>query len=213
MPVKHLIQGLSHQNIHDRIMLLANGLEYREFVIAGILIKKAIADPEEKSNTLKDNWIYLQDNKVKAGRLQIFNNWSPYMVNDPDTMWVGVEYFCNASDEFWKKTENEIAAIAIGEMESIGFIKADDVIDHVVIKVEKAYPSYTGTYDRFEEIITYLDKFQNLYPVGRNGMHRYNNTDHSMLTAMQAVENIKAGTKSKRNIWDINLEEDYHEEK
>ncbi len=213
MPVKHLLTRLVMPGIKDDILKLANGLEYREFIIVGILTKKAVVAISKKNEALTDNWIYLQDNNIKAGRLQIFNNWSPFMVNDPDTMWIGVEYFCNEGDAFWNKSDTDIAQTAITEIENIGFINAEDVIDKVVIRVEKAYPSYTGTYERFGEIIGYLDKFPNLYAVGRNGMHRYNNSDHSMLTAMQAVENIKNNVRDKGNIWSINVEDDYHEEK
>lgn len=212
MPVKQLITTMKHPLPDTSIINLADGLEYREFIIVGILLKTAIKDASGNKDILKDNWIYLQDSNIKAGRLQLFNNWSPFMVNDPSTMWLGVEYFCSAGDGFWEKSEEEIGAIAIREMEIIGFIKQEDVLDHTVIKVEKAYPSYTGTYDRFEEIKKYLNKFSNLYPVGRNGMHRYNNTDHSMMTAMIAVNNIIENVTGKENIWSVNMEEDYHEE-
>jgi protoporphyrinogen oxidase len=213
MPIQQLINGLQHPFPNATIQQLAGGLAYREFIIAGLLIKKPIADSSDNGNPLKDNWIYLQDSTIKAGRLQIFNNWSPFMVNDPATMWIGVEFFCSAHDAFWNKTEAEIAQIAIYEMESIGFIKKGDVLDSTVIKVEKAYPSYTGTYERFNEIKDYLDTFPNLYLIGRNGMHRYNNTDHSMMTAIQTVTNIVNGVESREEIWNINMEEDYHEEK
>lgn len=213
MPVKQLINGLQEPNPDKTVQQLANGLAYREFIIVGLLIKKAIIDNENDGGPLKDNWIYLQDNTIKAGRLQIFNNWSPFMVNDPETMWIGVEYFCSASDSFWNKTEKEIAQIAMFEMEGIGFIQKGDVLDSTVIKVEKAYPSYTGTYERFDEIKNYMNKFPNLYLIGRNGMHRYNNTDHSMMTAIQAVKNIITGETNRDELWNINMEEDYHEEK
>jgi protoporphyrinogen oxidase len=213
MPIQQLMNGLKHPFPNTTIQELANGLAYREFIIAGLLIKKAIEDDTEKGSPLKDNWIYLQDSTIKAGRLQIFNNWSPYMVNDPETMWIGVEYFCSENDPFWNKSEAEIAQIAMYEMESIGFIKKGDVLDSTVIKVEKAYPSYTGTYERFNEIKDYLNNFPNLYLIGRNGMHRYNNTDHSMMTAIQTVTNIVNGVHSREQIWNINMEDDYHEEK
>lgn len=213
MPIQQLVNGLLHPFPNESIQKLANGLAYREFIIAGLLIKKPIEDISDNGNPLKDNWIYLQDNTIKAGRLQIFNNWSPYMVNDPETMWIGVEYFCSANDAFWRKSEAEIAQVAIYEMESIGFIKKGDVLDSTVIKVDKAYPSYTGTYERFNEIKDYLNKFPNLFLIGRNGMHRYNNTDHSMMTAIQTVSNIINGVDSREEIWNINMEEDYHEEK
>lgn len=135
------------------------------------------------------------------------------MVNDPNTMWIGVEYFCSAHDAFWNKSDEEITRIAIHEMENIGFLRKEDLLDSTVIKVEKAYPSYTGTYDRFDEIKDYLNKFPNLYLIGRNGMHRYNNTDHSMMTAIRTVNNIINGVNSNEEVWNINMESDYHEEK
>jgi protoporphyrinogen oxidase len=160
---------------------------------------------------MKDNWIYVQEPDVKVGRLQIFNNWSPYLVADPDTVWLGMEYFANEGDELWSKPSEEFAQFAIDELVSLGLVERDDVLDHTVIHVPKAYPAYFGTYDRFAELREYLDRFTNLFLVGRNGMHRYNNQDHSMLTAMVAVENIASDVTSKDNIWSVNVEQEYHE--
>ena len=135
------------------------------------------------------------------------------MVKDPDTVWLGVEYFCNTNDELWNDTDESLSARAVDELRSIGLIEAEDVLDSVVIKTEKAYPSYYGTYISFHEVRNFLDEFHNLFPIGRNGMHKYNNSDHSMLTAMTAVENIINEIDDKSNIWEINTEEDFHEEK
>lgn len=148
-----------------------------------------------------------------AGRLQIFNNWSNYMVADPERVWLGVEYFCYETDDLWKKSDEEMAALAKEELDHIGIIDRNDVLDSTVIRMPKTYPAYFGTYDRFEEVRKYLDGFENLFLVGRNGMHKYNNQDHSMLTAMVAVDNIVAGVKDKSSIWRVNTEMEYHEEK
>ena len=147
------------------------------------------------------------------GRLQIFNNWSPHMVADPEKVWIGLEYFCYETDPLWKMSDDEVAAFVVGEVEKIGILRAADVRDSHVVRVPKTYPAYFGTYDRFDEVIDYVSKFDNLYLVGRNGMHKYNNQDHSMLTAMTSVDQILAGVEDKSGIWKINTEQDYHEEK
>jgi protoporphyrinogen oxidase len=173
--------------------------------------KLTVTEPD--GSLLKDTWIYIQEPDVLVGRLQIFNNWSPYMVADPSKVWIGLEYFCYESDELWKKSEAEIAKFAIAEVEKIGILRASDVRDSHVVRVPKTYPAYFGTYDRFDEIVKYVSGFENLYLVGRNGMHKYNNQDHSMLTAMTAVDNIIAGKTEKSSLWQINTEQEYHEEK
>ncbi|MCK7557724.1 hypothetical protein MKQ70_23035 [Chitinophaga sedimenti] len=166
--------------------------------------------PPEK---LKDSWIYIQDKGVKVGRIQIYNNWGPYMVNDPTTTWIGLEYFCNKTDDFWQQHNEAIKQLAIRELEKIGLASAEDVLDITVQRMEKTYPAYFGTYDRFDVVKDYVSQFGNLFLVGRNGMHKYNNTDHSMLTAMVAVDNVILGITSKENLWEINTEQEYHEEK
>ena len=135
------------------------------------------------------------------------------MVSDANKTWLGVEYFCNEGDVFWQQTDESLIEFAIAEMEGIGMLRATNVEDSMVLKVENAYPSYYGSYAQFETVKQFLNSIGNFYPVGRNGMHRYNNSDHSMLTAMAAVDNIISGNQSKENIWDINTEEEYHEEK
>jgi protoporphyrinogen oxidase len=213
MPVKELIAGMQQTDVPLAIKNLANGLEYRDFIVVGLLLKKNNGTNNNKKNDqLTDNWIYLQDNDVMAGRVQFFNNWSPFMVNDPDTIWMGVEYFCNETDELWNKKDEDIKQTAIVEMQSVGLINADDIIDGTVIKVLKAYPSYTGSYKNFKTLQKYLDNFENLFPIGRNGMHRYNNSDHSMMTAIVAVNNIAEDKKDKSNIWAVNMDLEYNEE-
>ena len=185
---------------------------YRDFITVGLLASK-LAVHEKDGSQLKDNWIYIQEPDVVVGRLQIFNNWSPWLVSDPDKVWIGLEYFCNDTDDLWKLSDEGMAGFAISEIAKIGILDAADVEDAHVVRVPKTYPAYFGSYDRFDVIRNYLDGFENLFLVGRNGMHKYNNQDHSMLTAMTAVENIVNGVVTKENIWAINTEAEYHEEK
>ena len=204
MPVNELINSMNCE-IPDNVQEVSSGLLYRDFITVGLLLKKINYEVE-------DNWIYIQEPYVNVGRLQVFNNWSPYLVKDKDTKWVGLEYFCNKNDAIWNKSDKEMQEMAISEMIKMGFIDEVDFLDAVVIKVPKTYPAYFGTYDRFDEIKTFTDTIDNLFLVGRNGMHKYNNQDHSMLTAIKAVENIKNGIVDKTNIWEINTEQEYHEE-
>ncbi len=204
MPVQELIEGMGDA-VPPPVQEVAAGLQYRDFITVGVLLKN--------QKILPDSWIYIQERDVKVGRLQIFNNWSPYMVKDPDTVWLGLEYFCNRTDAFWNQPDDAIRDTSIGELEKIGMAKAEDVLDSTVLRMEKTYPAYFGTYTRFEEIRNFTDLLTNLFLVGRNGMHKYNNSDHSMLTAMVSVDNIIAGVTSKANIWSINTEQEYHEEK
>ena len=165
-------------------------------------------------NIIPDCWIYVQDPSVKFGRIQIFNNWSPYLVKDAEnTVWIGLEYFCNEGDKYWNMSDEEFVKLAIDELESKKIVNREDVLDTHREKVKKAYPAYFDTYDNIDKLIEYLDKFDNLFCIGRNGQHRYNNMDHSMVTAFEAVNNIKNGVKTKENIWNVNTEKEYHEEK
>jgi protoporphyrinogen oxidase len=191
---------------------IADGLIYRDFITVGLLVDRlAVTEPD--GGTLKDTWIYIQEPDVLVGRLQIFNNWSPYMVADPTKVWIGLEYFCYETDQLWNMPDDEIVRFAIAEVEKIGILGGNHVRDSVVVRVPKTYPAYFGTYDRFDEIVRYIDRFENLFLVGRNGMHKYNNQDHSMLTAMTAVDQIVAGQIDKTVLWEINTEQEYHEEK
>jgi protoporphyrinogen oxidase len=194
---------------------VAEGLQYRDFITVGLLLEKLkIQQTGSKYGDLvTDNWIYVQEPEVLVGRLQLFNNWSPYLVADNSKVWLGAEYFCYESDPMWRYTEEEMARLAIDELAKIDIIDKADVLDFTVARMPKTYPAYFGTYDRFDEVRQYLDRFQNLFLIGRNGMHRYNNQDHSMLTAMIAVDNLIAGRKDKDNIWAVNTEQDYHETK
>ena len=216
MPVKDLVRGFD-VGVPGEVREVAEGLTYREFVTVGLLLKKLKIKNQTKiktvNNIVPDNWIYIQERDVKLGRLQIFNNWSPYMVKDPNTVWVGLEYFCNEREQLWTKSDRQMAEFAANELARIGVINEADVLDSVVARMPKTYPGYFGTYDRFATVREFLDCFENLFLVGRNGMHRYNNQDHSMLTAITAVENIMNGVKTKDNIWAVNAEEEYHEQK
>ena len=211
MPVRDLVRGLAPRAPQD-VNEVSEGLVYRDFITVGLLAKKLkLAEPD--GALLKDNWIYVQEADVLIGRLQIFNNWSPWLVGDKTKVWIGLEYFCNDTDRIWNLSDKEMADLAISEVAKIGIVNAEDVEDSHVERVPKTYPAYFGSYDRFDVIRGYLDRVRNLYLVGRNGMHKYNNQDHSMLTAMTAVDNIVNGVDTKDNIWSINTEMDYHEEK
>jgi protoporphyrinogen oxidase len=211
MPVRDLIRTISGE-LPKEVSEVSEGLMYRDFITVGLLARR-LTITEDDGSPLKDNWIYIQEPDVAIGRLQIFNNWSPWLVSKPDRVWIGLEYFCNETDPLWKLSDEEMTKLAIEEMERIGILKAEDVEDSHVVHVPKAYPAYFGSYSRFDVIRNYTNSFTNLFLVGRNGMHKYNNQDHSMLTAMTAVENIVNGIATKENIWAINTEMDYQEEK
>jgi protoporphyrinogen oxidase len=213
MPVKELVQCLG-ESVPAEVRTVAQGLAYRDFITVGLLLKK-LQVPSNNNKVsppmIPDNWIYIQEWDVKLGRLQIFNNWSPYLVKDPDTVWLGLEYFCNQGDEIWNMPDSDFIQFAIHELESIGIITPEDVLDSTLIRVPYAYPAYFGTYEQFASIKDFTDTIENLFLIGRNGMHRYNNQDHSMLTAMVAVDNIVQKSTIKDNIWAVNAEQEYHE--
>ena len=212
--VQELVRGLG-EAIPSKLRAISEGLQYRDFITVGLLLKKLkLREPGDTSGKLiSDNWIYIQEPDVLVGRLQIFNNWSPYVVADSSKVWLGAEYFCYQDDELWRKSDDELTHFAIEELEKIQVIEKAEVLDSAVARMPKAYPAYFGTYARFPELRAYLDKFENLFLVGRNGMHKYNNQDHSMLTAMTAVDNLMAGITDKSNIWAVNTEDDYLEAK
>jgi len=195
------------------VLEVSDGLVYRDFITVGLLVRslRINDDTPQGRRLIRDNWIYIQEPDVQLGRLQIFNNWSPFLVADQTTVWLGLEYFCNQSDEIWKFSDRRMTAFAVKELSAIGIIDATEVLDSTVVRMEKAYPAYFGTYGRFGEIRDYVDRYANLFLVGRNGMHRYNNQDHSMLTAMLAVDGIIAGKMEKASLWAVNAEADYNE--
>lgn len=208
MPVKDLVSGFTSPPGQD-VLQIATGLVYRDFIIVGLLLKD-MKLKDKDGNPVRDNWLYIQEKNVKLGRLQVYNNWGDAMVNDPSTYWMGLEYFCNEGDDIWQMSDEEIVTLAKKELASINIINESDVLDATVVRMLKTYPSYVGAYEQFDTVRQYVDQFKNLFLIGRNGMHKYNNQDHSMLTAMQAVENIKAGISSKENIWRVNTEEEYN---
>jgi protoporphyrinogen oxidase len=158
-----------------------------------------------------DNWIYIQEPDVKIGRLQIINNWSPYMVADIKKAWIELEYFCNEGDKLWEMKDADFIQFAIDEAYRIAVLDKDEVVDSTIVRTTGAYPAYFGTYSQFNVIRDFTDRLENLFLIGRNGMHKYYNQDHAMLTAMAAVNNIISGEKSKDNIWSINMDEEYLE--
>jgi len=216
MPVKELIQSFG-EGVPQKVEQVAEGLMYRDFVTVGLLLKKLKLKNETEiktvNNIVPDNWIYIQEKEVKLARVQIFNNWSPYLVKDENTVWIGLEYLCHEGDELWSKSDDDFARFAIDELAKIDIIEKEDALGSVVIRMPKTYPAYFGSYDQFGIIREFTDQFKNLFLIGRNGMHRYNNQDHSMLSAMTAVENIINNVETKHNIWAINIEEEYHENK
>jgi len=210
MAVKDLVRALDPPPPPE-IMEIGEGLQYRDFITVGLLLDRLKVT--ENGGLIRDNWIYIQEPDVLVGRLQIFNNWSPHMVADPAMVWIGLEYFCFESDALWRKPDEELIRLAKEELEKIGIIDGADVLDGTVIRMQKAYPAYFGSYSQFGRLRQYLGRFENLFLVGRNGMHRYNNQDHSMLTAMVAVDNVVADVSAKENIWGVNTGFEYLEEK
>ncbi|MEE3464589.1 MAG: NAD(P)/FAD-dependent oxidoreductase [Candidatus Enteromonas sp.] len=219
MPIKDLYAAFGEENVPEEAYKVASGLVYRDFITVGLLVKKLLLKNETKiktvSNIVPDTWIYVQEREVKLGRLQIFNNWSPYMVKDlENTVWIGMEYFANEGDELWNMPEEDFKKFAIDELASIDVIDKEDVLDATEIKVKKAYPAYFDTYKDIDKVREHLNTIANLYCVGRNGQHRYNNMDHSMLTAIDAVKSmIDPSSFKKEDIWNVNTEKEYHETK
>ena len=215
--VKELVRAMVEGggSVPENVREVAGKLEYRDFIAVGLLVDKLkVCEPGGKPGQLvSDNWIYIQEPDVLLGRLQVFNNWSPFLVADRSKVWLGAEYFCYEGDELWTRSADSMAKLAADELAKIDIIERQDVRDAVVVHMAKTYPAYFGVYDRFQEVRDYVDAISNLFLVGRNGMHKYNNQDHSMLTAMTAVDNIIAGRRDKQNIWDVNIEQDYHESK
>lgn len=209
MPIRELIAALG-EGVPEEVRFAAEGLRYRDFIVVGVLLKKLALPSDGK---IADNWIYIQDERVRVGRIQIFNNWSPYLVKDPATVWIGMEYFCNEGDALWEKSDRELSRFAADELERLGFAREADLLETRVERVHKAYPAYFGSYDKMDVIRKFTDGIENLFLIGRNGMHKYNNQDHSMLSAMVSVENIVKGIKTKENIWAVNADAAYLEEK
>jgi len=211
MPMRDLVRAMRTE-VPANVNEVSEGLEYRDFITVGVLANK-LSVTEHGGGLIRDTWIYIQEPDVLLGRLQIFNNWSPHMISDPSKVWIGLEYFCYETDPLWAMPDEELKKFAAEELEKIGILRTADVLDGHVVRVPKTYPAYFGTYNRFDELRTWTDGFENLFLVGRNGMHKYNNQDHSMLTAMAVVDGIAAGHVDKAGLWSINTEQEYHEEK
>ncbi len=219
MPIKDLLEAIGEENAPAKVYKIATELPYRDFMTVGLLLDGLKVKNKTKMKTLgnivPDCWIYVQDREVKLGRIQIFNNWSPYMVEEPERyVWVGLEYFCSEGDEAWTSPDGEFIQNAVEELVKIGVIASQDaVLDSTLIRVKKAYPAYFGSYARFDEVKAWLNGVENLYCVGRNGQHRYNNMDHSMATAMVACQCILEENTDKTALWSVNTEKEYHETK
>jgi protoporphyrinogen oxidase len=207
MPVKDLLFEFNQPD--TTALTIASQLIYRDFIVVGLLVKNISLKNADGSN-VRDNWLYIQEKNVKLGRLQIYNNWGDAMLNDPDTYWLGLEYFCNAGDDIWRMDDKALISFAAKELASINIIQEADVLDGTALRIPKTYPSYVGAYEQFDLVKNYTDQFTNLFLIGRNGMHKYNNQDHSMLTAMTVVDNIRNGITTKENIWKVNTEQDYN---
>jgi protoporphyrinogen oxidase len=206
----HVISSAPMRELAARIHPLpatlpeASDLKYRDFLTVALMIRSEDLFP--------DNWIYIHDSKVKVGRVQNFRSWSPEMVPDPSLACVGLEYFCFEGDGLWSASDDELVALATKELAILGLTKAEDVVGGVVVRQEKAYPVYDDSYA--DNVAKMRDELESRYPtlhmVGRNGMHRYNNPDHAMMTAMLTVRNIIAGERVY-DIWGVNEDAEYHE--
>jgi protoporphyrinogen oxidase len=216
MPMKDLVAAIDGIEVPKEVLCIAKNLPYRDFITVGLLINRMKIRNQTKIKTYQnrtpDTWIYIQERDVKIGRLQLFNNWSPYLVKDYEhTMWIGLEYFCTEGDALWQMPKEKFIDMAIEELVKIDIIDKKDVLDSVQVKIKKAYPSYFGTYYELDKVRRFLDGIENLFCIGRNGQHRYNNMDHSMLTAIEAVQCLKENRTDKDSIWNVNTEDEYHE--
>ena len=214
MPVRDLLLAFDPAVVGPA-RTAASGLVYRDFITVGLLLRRLKVGGAQLDGgswaQLPDNWIYIQEPDVRLGRVQVYNNWSPYLVADPSLVWLGLEYFCDEGDDLWRLADAEMVALAADELAKIGFIEPGAALEGVVIRVPKAYPAYLGAYGDFAVVREFTDRIGNLFLVGRNGMHRYNNMDHSMLTAITAVDLYLRGESNKATVWSVNAESDYHE--
>ncbi len=193
------------------IKSITDNLEYRDFIIAGILAKtmrEGSGNPFfPEIRLLPDTWLYIQEPDLTTGRIQIYNNWSPYMVGSKNRVWLGVEFFCSHNDEIWSKSDAELVELASKELDILNLVNYSDILDGVCIRTRKAYPSYCGAYNRLHAVKKYLCSFNNLFCIGRNGLHQYNNMDHSMLTAILSVKALTSGNKPPESVWEMEPED------
>jgi protoporphyrinogen oxidase len=200
LPMRELIR-MFKPAVPENIINAAKGLNYRDFITVALIVNKR--------DIFKDNWIYIHDQDVKLGRIQNFKNWSPFMIPDQNKTCLGLEYFCFEGDSLWSMSDQMLIELGKKELETLGLVQACDVEDGAVVRMPKAYPVYDSNYrDNLAVIRQFLNRINNIQVAGRNGMHKYNNQDHSMLTAMYAVENIMG---ANHNLWEVNEEQEYHE--
>lgn len=205
MPIKDLFLAMDGEP--KDVVNIASQLEYRDFITVGVLLDKMPI----LQNT-KDNWIYIQEPDVRVARLQFFHNWSEYMLKNRRQYFIGMEYMCFENDDLWSKTDSQFCDFAKEELKQLGFAQEENILKTHIVRVHKAYPSYSGVYGNFHQVRDFLDTLPNLYVCGRNGMHRYNNMDHSMLSAFEVANCIIQNKTDKSTIWQVNAEEAYHEE-
>ena len=200
MPIQQLIRMLQPAP-PEEVQKAAQSLRYRDFLTVAIIVDKADIFP--------DNWIYVHDPTVRLGRIQNFKNWSPHMVPDQNKTCLGLEYFCFEGDELWSMSDKELIDLGKRELERLELLQECDVEDGFVVRMPKSYPMYQGNYRESLQLLRrFFEKLSNFQVVGRNGMHRYNNQDHSMLTSMLAVENIFG---AEHDLWGVNVGQEYHE--
>ena len=209
LPIADLVAMSHGVDVPAEVRRVASGLPYRDFLTCGLLVPQ-LERTAVDGGPLMDNWIYIQEPEVTVGRVQIFNNWSPYMVADRSLTWIGTEYFCDEGGPLWTTPDDRIAELAASELETIGLIRAESVLDSVVIRVPKAYPAYFGTYADMDVVRTWIESVENLYVMGRNGMHRYNNMDHSVMSAWAAVRAL-VGEGTRAAVWQVNADDAYQE--
>jgi protoporphyrinogen oxidase len=201
MPLRTLVRSI-RPAAPPEALASAEGLSYRDFLVVALMLRREKIFP--------DNWIYIHTPGVRVGRIQNFNNWSAAMVPEKGITCLGMEYFCFKGDGLWNSTDEQLGKLAATELASLGLGRAEDVIDSRVVRVPKAYPIYNSVYrDHITRVRAFIDPIPNLHTVGRNGMHKYNNQDHSMLTAMMAVDNMLGASY---DVWTVNTDFDYHEE-
>lgn len=201
MPVSALVARLEPQPPAE-VLHAARSLRYRDFLIVSLIV--------DRKDLFPDNWIYIHSPEVKVGRIQNFKNWSAALVPDASKSCLGMEYFCSVGDEIWEMSDAELVELATRELVNLGLVKTADVEDGVVIRQLKAYPVYDGEYRGHLQVLEgFLKGIDNLQTIGRNGMHRYNNQDHSMLTGLLAARNILG---EKHDLWDVNTERSYYED-
>jgi protoporphyrinogen oxidase len=214
MPVQDLLGAIRGEPPPDRVRRAGEGLQYRDLLAVGLLLSTrnfGESHGRDGERAAECHWIYVQEPDARVGRVQLFNNWSPYLAADREKLWLGAEYFCAENDDLWRRPDAAVIRFAVEDMSRAGLISRNDVLDGVVIRARKAYPSYAGAYREFGAVRECLDGIRNLILIGRNGMHRYNNMDHSMLSAMAAVDGIQAGEIDRAAIWSVNAEPERRE--